>query len=135
MTADVMWDYVTLPPSCDQILMTNAKLLKEQVIAIFQKHSSVESSVRAKPTIVFFHNLTIAKAKLAANELYGLIESVVENPAQSTDLTDRQPASLATFPAHQKESKPKKSKKKAPPPTTDRRLDGDVNAFELTAPG
>jgi len=89
MMADVMWDYVTLPPSCDDILMANARLLREQAIAIFEKHASVESSVRAKATMVFFHNLTIPKAKRAANELYGLIESLVDNPAQSCDSNSR----------------------------------------------
>ena len=87
--ADVMWDYVTLPPSCDNILMANEKLLREQVIAIFEKHASVDSSVRAKATMVFFHNLIIPKAKNAANELYSLIESLVENPAQSSDTNSR----------------------------------------------
>jgi len=84
-TADVMWDYVTLPPSCDSILLANEGLLREQAIAIFEKHASVKSSVRAKATSVFFDNLPIPEAKLAANELYTLIESLVENPAQSTD--------------------------------------------------
>ncbi len=134
-TADVMWDYVTLPPCFDQILMSNAKLLKEQVIAIFQKHSSVESSVRAKPTIVFFHNLTITKAKLAANELYNLIESVVENPAQSTDADTRQPAGLASFPSPQVETKPKKSKMPPPPLAAEQQQNDGADGFSLTATG
>jgi hypothetical protein len=114
-TADVMWDYVTLPPSYDKVLMDNEKLLKEQAIAIFQKHASIESSVRAKATIVFFDNLTISKAKLAANELYALIESVVENPAQSTDAEARQPGSLAAFPSPTTDQTSKESEKQAPP--------------------
>jgi len=84
-TADVMWDYVTLPPSCDAILMANEKFLKEQAIAIFEKHASTESSVRAKATVVFFDKLSIPQAKAAANELYALIEALVEHPAQVTD--------------------------------------------------
>ena len=96
-TADVMWDYVTLPPTYDQILMANDRLIKEQAIAIFQKYATIHSSVRAKATVVFFDNLSIAKAKQAANELYALIESVVENPAQSTDADARHPGSLAAF--------------------------------------
>lgn len=86
-TADVMWDYVTLPPSYDAILMDkdNEKFLKEQAIAIFEKHASVESSVRVKSTVVFFDNLSIPHAKAAANELYGLIEALVENPVQAKD--------------------------------------------------
>jgi hypothetical protein len=102
--ADVMWDYVTLPPSCDSILMANARLLKEQVIAIFEKHASVDSSVRAKATMVFFDNLTIPKAKLAANELYALIESLVENPAQSSDANSRCQDDPAASPASKRET-------------------------------
>lgn len=133
--ADVMWDYVTLPPSYDTILMANEKLLKEQVIAIFQKHASLESSVRAKPTIVFFDNLTITKAKSAANELYWLIESLVENPAQSTDADNRPPATLSAFPPPGSEKKSKESKKHVSPQTAKQQHGGGVNGFELTATG
>lgn len=127
-TADVMWDYVTLPPRCDKILMANERILRDQAIAIFQKYASVESSVRAKATIVFFDNLSIPKAKLAANELYTLIESLVETPAQHTDTGVGQAASLAALPA----SRPVQSQ--TPPPTLDQQ--GDLlGGFELIATG
>ena len=127
-TADVMWDYVTLPPRYDDILIANEELLKEQAIAIFQKHASIKSSVRVKATIVFFDNLSIPKAKLAANELYALIESLVEDPAQSTDASPRQTASLAAFPI------PKPAKPQAPPPAVGQ-ADDVSSGFELTASG
>lgn len=130
-TADVMWDYVTLPPSYDRILRTNATVIKEQAITIFQKHASIESSVRAKPTLVFFDNLSISKAKLAANELYELIESLVENPAQSTDADVKPTASLASFP---RPGSDKAAKNQAPPTATKQR-GGDAGIFELTATG
>jgi hypothetical protein len=133
-TADVMWDYVTLPPSYDKVLMDNEKLLKEQAIAIFQKHASIHSSVRAKPTVIFFDNLSISKAKLAANELYQLIESLVENPAQSTDAESRQAASLAAFPDPKTAAKPAASDKQMPP-AINQQQDGGVDGFELTATG
>ena len=75
-TADVMWDYVTLPPTYDHVLFEKGGQIQEQAIAIFERHASKDSSVRAKPTVVFFDNLPIEKAKLAANELYSLIESL-----------------------------------------------------------
>jgi hypothetical protein len=127
-TADVMWDYVTLPASYDNILMANERILKDQAIAIFQKHASIESSVRAKATVVFFDNLTIPKAKLAANELYALIESVVENPAQSTDAKPRQRAGLAAFHA----SRTEKSKAR---PTVVEQSENAGKGFELSATG
>jgi hypothetical protein len=77
-TADVMWDYVTLPPSYDQVLFEKGGMIREQAIAIFEKHATEHSSVRAKPTVVFFDNLPIEKAKLAANELYAMIESLFQ---------------------------------------------------------
>jgi hypothetical protein len=82
-TADVMWDYVTLPPSYDKVLLGQEKQLQQQAIAIFQKHATKESSVRAKSTVVFFDNLPIDKAKLAANELYSLIESLFRDDDRS----------------------------------------------------
>lgn len=75
-TADVMWDYVTLPPSYDKVLFEKGPEMQEQAISIFEKHATKNSSVRAKPTVVFFDNLPIDKAKLAANELFALIESL-----------------------------------------------------------
>jgi hypothetical protein len=77
-TADVMWDYVTLPPRYDRVLFEKGRMIQEQAIAIFEKHATKDSSVRAKPTVVFFDNLPIDKAKLAANELYAMIESLFQ---------------------------------------------------------
>lgn len=134
-TADVMWDYVTLPPCYDNILMANKKLLKEQVIAIFQKHASLESSVRAKPTIVFFDNLTITKAKSAANELYTLIESLVENPAQSTDAGTRLPATLSAVATPKPGKESEESKKQVLLQTAEQQHGGGFDGFELTATG
>ena len=133
--ADVMWDYVTLPPVYDNILMANKELIKEQVIAIFQKHASLESSVRAKPTIVFFDNLTITKAKSAANELYALIESLVENPAQHTDASQRPPAALSAFTTPMPEKIAEESKKQVSPQTAARQPGGSFGGFELSATG
>lgn len=127
-TADVMWDYVTLPPAYDNILMANESVLKEQAIAIFQKHASVESSVRAKATVVFFDNLSIPKAKLAANELYALIEALIESPAQLNEADTRQAAGLAAFIT----SRP--AKKQALPSAVEQ--PGNlIGGFELTATG
>jgi hypothetical protein len=127
-TADVMWDYVTLPPGCDGILMANERLIKEQAIAIFQKHASVESSVRAKARIVFFDNLSIPKAKLAANELYDLIESIVENPAQSTDKSPRRGKDLGEYSGVALNEKSARRR-------TRNQLGNGVGGFELIAMG
>lgn len=82
-TADVMWDYVTLPPCCDKVLFERGRQIRDQAIAIFEKHATQDSSVRAKPTVVFFDNLPIPKAKAAANELYAMIESLFQGRVRS----------------------------------------------------
>ena len=123
-TADVMWDYVTLPPSYDALLMKSERFLKAQAISIFQKHASATSSVRVKATMVFFDNLTIPKAKVAANELYELIESLVEDPAQSSDKSPSQSTSTAAL-AAETQSPARVSEHQA----------GATNRFELSTNG
>lgn len=76
-TADVMWDYVNLPPHYDKILFGREKEIQEQAAAIFYRHATEHSSIRVKPTVVFFDNLPPHKAKLAAKELYAFIESLL----------------------------------------------------------
>lgn len=83
-TADVMWDYVTLPPCCDRILFEKSSMLREQAVAIFERHAAHFSSVRTKPTMVFFNNLPIERARIAANELYRLIDSLVDQARQGS---------------------------------------------------
>jgi len=82
-TADVMWDYVTLPPSFDKVLFERGMEIKEQAAAIFQRHATAQSSVRAKPTVVYFDNLPIDRAKLAANELFAFIDSLLKGREQA----------------------------------------------------
>lgn len=82
-TADVMWDYVTLPPSYDRMLFEQGKEIQAQAATIFHRHATPQSSVRAKPTVVFFDNLPIDGAKIAANELFAFIESLLEKRAAS----------------------------------------------------
>ena len=82
-TADVMWDYVTLPPAYDKVLFERGKEIQEQAIAIFERHATSSSSVRAKPTVVFFDNLPIDRAKRAANELFSFIDSLLRGRAAS----------------------------------------------------
>ena len=127
-TADVMWDYVTLPPSYDSVLLANEGLLREQAIAIFQRYASDKSSIRAKATTVFFDNLPIPDAKLAANELYTLIESLVENPAQSTDAARTPGGRLAKLAPPRPEGAP------APGSALSRQSDY-TGAFRLLASG
>lgn len=73
--ADVLWDYVTLPPCCDDRLRRNLDRIKEDARAIFGRHARPDSAMCVKPTAIFFDRLPIDAAKRAANELYALIDS------------------------------------------------------------
>ncbi|MBK1723939.1 hypothetical protein [Thiocystis violacea] len=72
-TADVLWDFVTLPPSCDAKLRANFAALERDARAIFDRFALEESYLRVKPTMICFDHLPFDEAKQAASELYRLI--------------------------------------------------------------
>lgn len=74
-SADVLWDYVTLPPCCDERLHGNFPALERDARAIFDRFAMPESYIRIKPTMICFDRLPFDHAKRAAAELYGLIAS------------------------------------------------------------
>lgn len=73
-SADVLWDYVTLPACCDEALRRHLGRITVEARAIFDRHATPESAICVKPTAIFFDRLPIDGAKRAANELYALIE-------------------------------------------------------------
>jgi hypothetical protein len=74
-SADVLWDFVTLPASCDVRLHGNFPSLERDARAIFDRFAIPESYSRIKPTMICFDRLPFEQAKLAAAELYGLISN------------------------------------------------------------
>lgn len=72
-SADVLWDYVTLPPCCDARLHRDFAALERDARAIFDRFALPESHLRIKPTLICFDRLPFDRAKRAAAELYGLI--------------------------------------------------------------
>ena len=74
-TADVLWDFVTLPPSCDIKLHDDFPMLERQARAIFARFAVADSYLRIKPTMIGFDHLPVDDAKQAAAELYRLIAS------------------------------------------------------------
>lgn len=74
-SADVLWDYVTLPPCCDAALRGNFTVLENRARAIFDRFAIPESHLRVKPTLICFDRLPFDHAKRAATELHRLISS------------------------------------------------------------
>ncbi len=82
-SADVLWDYVTLPPCCDRILAERLEEIEEQAISIFEEYATERSGYRVSPTLISFTGLPADTAELAATDLYRLIEGVVNAPASA----------------------------------------------------
>ena len=91
-TADVLWDFVTLPPSCDARLRASFPKLEREARAIFDRFAVADSYARIKPTLICFDHLPFDQAKRAAAELYGLIASYLPRRTQIT----REPSVFAS---------------------------------------
>lgn len=76
--ADVHWDYITYPPHADEVLSNLNGQLRDEAIAIFMKYANSRSEYSINDQLVWFKNIEIPKAKLAAEELYDLIVNYVE---------------------------------------------------------
>jgi len=88
-SADVLWDYITLPPCCDARLRRNFIALERDARAIFEQFAQPESYLRIKPTMICFDHLRVDQAKSAAAALYRLIahylpETAITGPAATT---------------------------------------------------
>ena len=81
-SADVLWDYVTLPPACDAALRGNLEALERDARAIFDRYAIPESFLRVKPTLIGFDRLPFDHAKSAAAELYQLIADYAASAAE-----------------------------------------------------
>jgi hypothetical protein len=87
-SADVLWDYITLPPECDATLRDNLPALERDVRAIFDRYAIPESYLRVKATLIGFDRLPFDRAKNAAADLYQLIAAylpVTESTAIPAD--------------------------------------------------
>ncbi|NEX19918.1 hypothetical protein G3480_06250 [Thiorhodococcus mannitoliphagus] len=91
--ADVLWDFVTLPPSCDTALRADFAALERNARAIFERFAVDDSYLRVKPTMICFDHLPVDDAKRAAQELYGLIASYLP----SRQRISRRPGPVTKF--------------------------------------
>ncbi|CRI66399.1 conserved hypothetical protein [Thiocapsa sp. KS1] len=84
-SADVLWDYITLPPECDAALSDNLPALEQDARAIFDRYAIPESYLRVKATLIGFDRLPFDRAKSAAADLYHLIAAYLP-VAESTGI-------------------------------------------------
>lgn len=77
--ADVHWDYIAYSTEVDKIFNAANGQLRDGAIAIFKKYANSKSKYEANDFIVWFKNLEIPKAKLAAEELYDFIVAYLES--------------------------------------------------------
>lgn len=77
--ADVHWDHITYSPDVDKILNAGNGQLRDGAIAIFKTHANSKSKYEANDLIVWFKNLEISKATLAAEELYDFITAYLKS--------------------------------------------------------
>ncbi|EGV20337.1 hypothetical protein [Thiocapsa marina] len=82
-SADVLWDYITLPPECDAALRENLPALERDARAIFDRYAIPESYLRVKATLIGFDRLPFDRAKSAAAELYNLIAAYLPPAAEA----------------------------------------------------
>ncbi len=87
-SADVLWDYVTLPSECDAELQRNLPALERDARAIFERYAIPESHLRVKATLIGFDRLPFDRAKRAATDLYAMIAAYL--PATQTPSAQRQ---------------------------------------------
>jgi len=101
-SADVLWDYVTLPPCCDARLHRDFAALERDARAIFDRFALPESHLRVKPTLICFDRLPFDRAKRAAAELYGLIANYlpVDDPGQLAESVEHPEYASPTRLAH-----------------------------------
>jgi len=85
-SADVLWDYVTLPPECDAELHRNLSALERDARAIFDRYAIPESYLRIKATMIGFDRLPFDRAKSAAADLYALIAAYL--PVRKSPITE-----------------------------------------------
>lgn len=82
--ADVHWDYIAYPPEVDKVLEALDGQLRDRAIAIFKKYANSRSEFRASDQLIWFKNIEIPKAKLAAEELYDIIADYIDKIHQNS---------------------------------------------------
>lgn len=76
--ADVHWDYITYSKEVDEVLEGLGTRLRDRAIDIFKQYANANSRYTASGHLVWFKNLEIESARLAASELYDLIVESVD---------------------------------------------------------
>ncbi|TPQ28968.1 hypothetical protein [Methylomonas koyamae] len=81
--ADVHWDYIAYPTEVDVILDSLGNQLRDSAIEIFKKYANNKSEYSVNGRLIWYKNLELTKAILAAEELYDLIVSCIDDATRS----------------------------------------------------
>lgn len=71
--ADVHWDYIAYSKEVDDILESLGNTLRDDAIKLFKQYANAKSRYTASGHLVWFKNLEVDSARLAASDLYDLI--------------------------------------------------------------
>lgn len=77
--SDVHWDYIAYSPEVEKVLNAANGQMRDGAIEIFKKYANSKSEYEANDLIVWFKNLELPQAKLAAEELYDFIVAYLES--------------------------------------------------------
>jgi hypothetical protein len=75
--ANVHWDYIAYPSEMDLNFDKHKDFIVKKAVEIFNKYASSKSDYRISSGLVYFNDLELSNARLAAMELYDLVGEVV----------------------------------------------------------
>jgi hypothetical protein len=75
--ADVHWDYIAYSKGVDEILEGLGNTIREGATELFKKYANTKSRYSVNGHLIWFKNLEVENARLAAGELYELIVASV----------------------------------------------------------
>ena len=78
-TAEMEWDYISYPMGFEKIFEEVESCLKNECKKIYEKYSNKGSTFSISASVVNFSGLSIQDAKVAAEEVFDLIEKLINS--------------------------------------------------------
>ena len=88
-TAEVEWDYISYPMGAEKQFEQKESCLRAECQKIYDKYSTKGSTFSISASVVNFSGFSIQDAKVAAEEIFDLVEKLINSKAcelQSTSL-------------------------------------------------
>lgn len=81
--ADVHWDYISYPTELDSVLDVFEDQIQDGAMKIFKNYATdTKADFSISSRLITFRNIEISKAKLAAIDLFDLINGFVNNSTE-----------------------------------------------------